>query len=56
MLRTPGGKPACLLSSARWRPVSGVCSASFITTVLPIARAGPSFQACISRGKFQGII
>ena len=25
--------------------LSGVCSASFITTVLPVAKAGPSFQA-----------
>ena len=25
--------------------LSGVCSASFITTVFPVAKAGPSFQA-----------
>merc|ERR1711963_728207 len=30
--------------------------ASFITTVFPVARAGPSFHACISSGKFQGMI
>ena len=23
---------------------------------LPVARAGPSFQACMSNGKFQGMI
>jgi len=32
--------------------VSGVCSAVFSTTVLPIANAGPHFHACISSGKF----
>ena len=36
--------------------VSGVCSAGFRTMVLPVASAGASFQACISMGKFQGII
>ena len=36
--------------------VSGVCSAGFITTVLPVASAGASFQACISIGKFHGMI
>lgn len=37
---------------ATYRAVNGVCSATFITTVLPVAKAGPSFQACINRGKF----
>ena len=36
--------------------VSGVCSAGFITTVLPQARAGPHFQASIKSGKFHGMI
>ena len=29
---------------------------TFMTMVLPAASAGPSFQACIRSGKFQGII
>ena len=36
--------------------VSGVVSAGFSTTVLPHASAGATFQASISRGKFQGMI
>ncbi|MCY1563311.1 hypothetical protein D9M68_1008610 [compost metagenome] len=35
---------------------SGVCSAGLSTTQLPAARAGASFQAAISSGKFQGMI
>ena len=35
---------------------SGVCSAGLSTMVQPAANAGPSFQAAISRGKFQGMI
>ncbi|MCY1223383.1 hypothetical protein D9M72_355070 [compost metagenome] len=35
---------------------SGVCSAGFSTTQLPAARAGASFQAAISSGKFHGMI
>jgi hypothetical protein len=34
--------------------VRGVCSAVLSTTVLPAARAGPSFHAAMSSGKFQG--
>ena len=41
-----------LIRLAIYKAVRGVCSATFITTVLPVARAGPSFQACISKGKF----
>jgi hypothetical protein len=36
--------------------VIGVVSAGFSTAVLPHASAGASFQAAISRGKFQGTI
>ena len=43
-------------SWANRSPVSGVCSASFMTTVQPVASAGPSFQAAIRSGKFQGMI
>ena len=46
--RAPARRPA--------GAVSGVCSAGFITIVLPQARAGPHFQASISSGKFQGMI
>ena len=53
---TPSGKPASRASSAILMPVIGVCSASFMTMVLPQARAGPHFQASISSGKFQGMI
>ena len=49
-------KPASMASSARRKAVSGVCSAGLRTTVLPQAIAGPSFQASIKSGKFQGII
>ena len=34
----------------------GVDSAGFITTQLPAAKAGASFQAAIRMGKFQGMI
>ena len=53
---TPAGKPASSINSPTRNAVSGVCSAGFITTVLPVASAGPSFQACIESGKFQGMI
>ena len=35
--------------------MSGVCIAGLMTTVLPAARAGATFQANISSGKFQGM-
>jgi len=44
------------MSSANLKAVRGVYSAGFITTVQPAANAGPSFQAAISKGKFQGMI
>ena len=43
-------------SFAAWRAIKGVCSADFRTIVLPHANAGPTFQASMIRGKFQGII
>ena len=45
-----------MISSPILRAVKGVCSAGFITTVHPVARAGPSFQAYMRAGKFQGMI
>src|SRR5208283_596514 len=56
MLTTPGGKPASSNQLANSSAVSGVCSAGFNTQVQPAAIAGASFQAAISRGKFQGMI
>ena len=52
MLTTPAGKPASRKSDAMKRPDSGVCSAVFMTTTFPVARAGASFQASIRSGKF----
>lgn len=43
-------------SLAAYKAVNGVCSAVLITTVLPHANAGPTFQANMRRGKFHGII
>lgn len=45
-----------LTSCARYKAVSGVCSAGFKTSVQPAASAGPNFHAAISRGKFHGMI
>ena len=50
------GEAGFLGSSPTRSAVSGVCSAGFSTTVQPVARAGPHFHACISSGKFQGMI
>ena len=55
-LITPSGMPAFWASLANRRHVSGVCSAGFITTVQPVASAGPHFHAAIRIGKFHGII
>ena len=55
-LKTPGGRPIRWHISANQIAVNGVNSAGFKTTVFPAARAGATFQANISRGKFQGMI
>jgi hypothetical protein len=44
------------MSSPILKAVRGVYSAGFMTTVHPVARAGPNFQAYIRAGKFHGII
>ena len=54
-LSTPGGSPASRVTSANRSAVSGVHSAGFSTTVLPVASAGATFQASIRSGKFHGI-
>ena len=53
---TPAGNPACSHTSAKRSAVRGVVSAGLSTTVFPVARAGATFHASISNGKFQGII
>jgi hypothetical protein len=55
-LRTPSGMPASSASSPSRSAVRGVCSAGLRSTVQPAASAGATFQADISRGKFQGMI
>ena len=49
MLTTPGGRMLASNSPKR-RVVSGVISEGLSTTVLPMAMAGPSFQAAIISG------
>ena len=56
MLTTPGGTSASRITSASSNAVSGVVSAGFSTAVFPVARAGASFHAAISIGKFHGMI
>ena len=56
MFTTPGGSSASWITWASSSAVSGVVSAGFSTTVLPVASAGASFQAAISSGKFHGMI
>ncbi|MNT53871.1 hypothetical protein D3C72_1909880 [compost metagenome] len=34
----------------------GVCSAGFRTMVLPVIRAGATFQAGMAKGKFHGVM
>lgn len=55
-LKTPGGKPASLIRLAKTSADRGVCSADFMTMVLPVASAGPIFQESMRSGKFQGMI
>ncbi|MCY1312978.1 hypothetical protein D9M70_634580 [compost metagenome] len=54
-LSTPAGSRSPISSSSTVMP-SGVCSAGLSTMQLPAARAGASFQAAISSGKFHGMI
>ncbi len=55
MLRTPGGSRSPI-SSASSMIDAGVCSAGLMTTQLPAASAGASFQTAMRIGKFQGMI
>jgi hypothetical protein len=56
MFMTPSGIPASSASSPSLRAESGVSSAGLRTTVLPHARAGPSFHEAMLSGKFHGTI
>ena len=55
MLITPAGTTS-LIRSIHSMMLTGVCSAGLMTTQLPAASAGASFQAAISSGKFHGMI
>ena len=55
-LKTPSGISASAASSAIRIAVSGDFSDGFRMTLLPVASAGPIFQAAINNGKFHGTI
>ncbi len=55
-LSTPGGNPASRASSPSRSAVRGEYDAGLRIAVLPAASAGPTFQAAIMIGKFQGTI
>ncbi len=55
-LNTPSGRPASLKMVAHSEAESGVNSAGLRTTVLPVARAGASFQDSSMNGVFHGVI
>ena len=56
MLTTPGGNPASSNTSPSFTMPSGSCGAGFTTTVLPMARAGPSFPAMFVSGKLYEVM
>ncbi len=53
-LKTPGGTPASCMTSASSVAVPGVSSEGLITTALPQASAGATFQVISSIGRFHG--
>ena len=55
-LKTPSGRPACLVMSASREAVSGAHSGGLATTVLPAASAGPIRQVASISGAFQGVM
>eukprot|EP01139_Manchomonas_bermudensis_P024366 Amastigsp_a842540_113.p4 type:complete len:153 gc:universal Amastigsp_a842540_113:990-532(-) len=55
-LMTPAGTPASAQISAKRSAERRVFDAGLMTTVLPIARAGATFQPRIMSGKFQGMM
>ena len=50
-LTTPGGKPASSNTSPSRTIASGSCGAGLMTTVFPMARAGPTLPAVLVIGK-----
>ena len=56
MLITPAGTPASAASLASSKAVIGVCSATLITAVQPVASAGASFHITVCSGAFHGVI
>jgi hypothetical protein len=55
-LITPGGMPASSASLTSNRQVNGASSAGLITTVLPIAIAGPASFTVFGPGAFHGMM
>ncbi len=53
-LTTPGGNPTSSQICANSWIASGSCGAGFITIVLPVASAGPTFPAMLTSGKLYG--
>src|ERR1700720_2774076 len=53
---TPAGTPASVRICTRLYEDSGVSSAGFSTTVLPLISAGMIFQDGMAIGKFHGVI
>ena len=55
-LITPGGIPASCTSAANSSVEADACSDGLMTTALPAASAGATFQAISSSGEFQGVM
>lgn len=55
-LKAPFGSPASSKIPAHSDADSGVNSAGLSTTVLPVARAGPSFHDSSMKGVFHGVM
>jgi hypothetical protein len=54
-LKTPAGKPASSVRSAKREQERGAHSGGFRTTVQPAARAGAVFHVESMKGAFQGV-
>ncbi len=55
-LKTPSGKSAAAIISAKMKELSGATSVPLSTTVQPAASAAPAFMQTIRIGPFQGVI
>ena len=55
IFNNPAGNKSSI-NSTKCNTDTGVCSAGFNTTALPVTKAGAIFQVAISIGKFHGII